>query len=142
MTEDIEPQLEEDYVKIQYWKCHVLGHRHRTKKAAATCMLKRKGESGELKKLQRNISMIQHLQQGEPIQHISNTHNCSSPNVIKAVNSSLKKAWNYSHQHGGCPYPQRNWTVNNFIEDNLQKELSFLMEVLLEQEVKLKRLTE
>lgn len=140
MTDGIEPKLEEDYIKIQYWKCNVLGHRHRSKHAAISCMTKRKGEAGELKKLHRNISMIEHLRGGVSIQAISYKHNCSSPNVIKAVNSSLKKAWNFSHRHGGCPYPFRVWNIHEFEQQELQKELQFLLEILYEIEVKLKKL--
>ena len=143
MTEDIEPKLEEDYIRIQYWKCHVLGHRHKTKKAAASCMLKRKGEAGELKKLSRNISMIENLRNGTSIQIISNTHNCSSPNVIKAVNSTLKKAWHYSEKNSGkCPYDLRIWHIHDFPKTELQAELNFLMEILYEMEVKLRKLVQ
>lgn len=140
MIEDLEPKLEEDWVRIQYWKCYVLGHRHRTKKAAASCMLKRKGEAGELKKLSRNISMIKCLMTGTTIQQISMQHNCSSPNVTKAVNSSLNKAWRFSKQHGGCPYAKRSWTPQDFMDATLSPELNFLMDILTEMEVKLEEL--
>ena len=140
MTENIEPQLEEDWVKIEYWKCYVIGHRHRSKKAAASCMMKRKGEAGELKKLQRNLSMIECLRKGQPIQRISNSHNCSSPNVIKAVNSTLKKAWTFAQEHGGCPYPKRQWAIHDFPKEELQKELQFFLDLMYETEVTLKEL--
>jgi hypothetical protein len=138
---DLEPTLSEDWVKIQYWECNVLGHRHKTSRAASACIIKRKGESGELKKLSRNLSMVRCLRNGNSITSISKAHHCSDPNVIKAVNSSLTKAWKLAHARGGSPYPDRTWKIPDFTDKTKNNQLNFLMGILEEVEVKLKELT-
>lgn len=138
---DLEPTLAEDWVKIQYWECNVLGHRHKTSRAAAACIVKRKGESGELKKLSRNLSMMRCLIKGNSITSISKAHHCSDPNVIKAVNSSLTKAWKISDENGGAPYADRTWKIPDFTDEAKRPQLNYLMEILVEVEVKLKELT-
>ena len=140
MSQDLEPKLTEDWVKIQYWECNVLGHRHKSRKAAAGCIMKRKDESGELKKLTRNLSMIRSLMKGMPVSIISNNHHCTSPNVIKAANSSMSKAWKFASANGGCPYKSRNWKVADFSDDSLNNELTFHLDILQEMEVKLAEL--
>jgi len=142
MPQDLLPRRAEDWVRVQYWECNVLGHRHRNRRSAAACIMKRKGESGELKKLKRNLSMLKELKQGQSLVAISRKHHCSDANVTKAVNSSLKKAWEFSKANGGSPYPIRSWKRSDFTDQKLQKELEFFISVLAEMEVKLIRLIE
>ncbi|PNV83830.1 MAG: hypothetical protein C0610_16765 [Desulfobacteraceae bacterium] len=141
VSTDLEPTLAEDWIKIQYWECNVLGHRHKTSRAAAACIVKRKGESGELKKLTRNLSMMRCLRKGNSITSISKQHHCSDPNVIKAVNSSLNKAWNISQKNNGAPYDNRTWKIPDFTNPTRENELCFLIGILEEVEIKLKELT-
>lgn len=84
--------------------------------------------------------MINLLTKGTSISVISNAHFCSDPNVIKAVNSSLGKAWKFAHENGGIPYPNRTWKIPDFLESELMSELEFLVEILKETEVKLNEL--
>lgn len=140
MSQDLEPKLKEDWVKVEYWECNVLGHRHKSRKAAAACIMKRKGESGELKKLIRNLSMIESLSKGKSVSTIANDHHCTSPNVIKAANSSMTKAWKFANANGGTPYKSRSWKVADFTDDTLYNERRFLIDILQEMEVKLAEL--
>jgi len=100
-------------------------------------MMKRKGEAGELKKLKRNLAMLHKLRQNESLTTISRSHFCSDSNVVNAVNSSLRKAWKFSNENGGNPYPRRSWLRDDFTNDMLVPELNFYVTVLLELEVKL-----
>jgi hypothetical protein len=102
--------------------------------------MKRKGESGELKKLKRNLSMIESLARGMPVSTIANDHHCTSPNVIKAANSSMVKAWKFAKENGGTPYRSRSWRVADFTEDTLKKERDFFLDILREMEVMLEAL--
>jgi len=102
--------------------------------------MKRKGESGELKKLRRNLSMLKSLKEGKSLVDISKTHFCSDSNVTIAVNSSINRAWKIAMDLGGCPYKQRSWKRADFTDPDLKKELSFYIEILEEMEVKLTRL--
>lgn len=140
MTEDIEPRRVEQYVKIAYWGCNVLGHKHQTKRSAASCILKRKGEAGELKKLKRNLSMLQSIADGKSFVTISLEHHCSDSNVIKAVNSSINKAWKFANTSGGVPYKLRTWRRSDLTDQELKQELNFFIEILREYEVKLEKL--
>lgn len=142
MPEDLQPRIAEDWVKVQYWECNVIGHRHRSRRSASACIMKRKGESGELKKLKRNLSMLHELKSGTSLVAISKTHFCSDANVTKAVNSSLTKAWKFAHKNGGCPYQQRSWKRDDFTNPERQKELMYFVDVLREMEVKLTKLVE
>lgn len=140
MSGDIEPKKVTEYVKVEYWQCNVLGHRHRTKKSAAACMARHKGEAGELKKLTRNISMLKAVRAGHTLSQIALSHYCSDTNVVKAINSSLKKAWRFARDNGGNPYELRSWRHPDLTNPDLQKELDFLNDILLEHEVKLQTL--
>lgn len=142
MPEGLQPRRAEDWVKVQYWECNVLGHRHRNRRSAAACIMKRKGESGELKKLKRNLSMLHELKSGTSLVAISKTHFCSDANVTKAVNSSLTKAWKFASANSSCPYPHRSWKRDDFTNPKMQKELGYFVEVLSEMEVKLTKLVE
>lgn len=141
MSEQIKPQRGEDWVRIEFWKCNVIGHRHRTPKSAAACIMKRKGEAGELKKLKRNLSMIKCLRSGETLVEVSKRHHCSDSNVTKAVNSTLRKAWKFAAENGGCIYDERSWRYQDFTDSRLRYELDFLVNLLQEMEVKLESLT-
>jgi len=137
MTEELQPQQAEDYVLIKYWKCNVIGHRHQSPKAAATCIMKRKGEAGELKKLRRNLAMIEGLRLGLPLVTISKQNYCSDANVTKAASSSLKKAWKFANANGGIKYPYRVWSRADFTDPALRSEIEYLTNILKEMEVKL-----
>ena len=141
MTVDgIKPQQKEESVKISYWVCNVLGHRHRSEKSAKACIMKRKGESGELKKLRRNLSMLEQLMAGEPLVKIARTHYCSDSNITKAVASSLEKARILATEGGGSPYPFRLWKRSDFTDQDLKGELEFLIRILRQREVVLSKL--
>ena len=140
MSKEIRPQKAEEYVKIEYWRCNVVGHRHRTERSAASCIVKRKGEAGALKKLQRNISMLVELRGGESIINISKTHFCSDANVTKTVSSMLNKAWKIDYEGGRSPYSPRQWRRADFTDPSLEKELDHLTNILLEMEVKLRKI--
>ena len=106
-------------------------------------MQRRKGEAGELKKLRRNLSMIRDIVvHHKPFSVVSREHFCSEPNVIKAVNSSLGRAWTFAKENGGAPYPRRVWKRTDLIDEKLGPELKFLLDILMEQEVKLEKLVE
>lgn len=142
MPKDLQPRQAEDWIKIQYWECNVLGHRHRSKRSASACIMIRKGETGELKKLRRNLSMLKDLQKGESLVEISKKHFCSDSNVTIAVNSSINKAWKIFGVNGECPYPQRSWKRADFTNPELQQELNFFVAMLEEMEVKLIKLVD
>lgn len=141
MRRDSSPRKIEEYTKIEYWSCNVLGHRHKTEHSASACMERRKGEAGELKKLRRNLSMIHEIVvEKKPFSSVSKQHFCSEPNVIKAVNSSLNKAWKFAKTNGGIPYPQRTWKRTDLMNPELKNELDFLIGILEEQAVVLNKL--
>ena len=141
MNDRSSPRKVEEYIKTEYWACNVLGHRHKTQHSAASCMERRKGEAGELKKLKRNLSMIHGIvHEKQPFSAVSKAHFCSEPNVIKAVNSSLSKAWRFAKKNGGVPYPARTWKRTDLVNPELKKELDFLIEILKEKEVVLTKL--
>jgi len=104
--------------------------------------MRRKGESGELKKLKRNLSMIVDLRKETPLVTIAKKHFCSDSNILQAVNSTLNKAWKFADDNGGAPYESRTWRRINFTDSALDKELEFLTSILMEMEVKLAKLVE
>lgn len=129
------PREREDIVRVRYWACNVIGHRHRNETSAYSCIVKRKGESGELKKISRNVAMLESLMQGDPLVQIAKTYHCSDSNITKAVNSSLAKARRLAEDQGGCPYPPRQWKRADFFAENLRDELTFFIEILRQMEV-------
>lgn len=137
MSMEVLPRFVTEHVKIEFWKCNVVGHRHRTEKSAKACMAKKPGEAGELRKLKRNLAMMSKLRQYESPTKIANEHDCSDSNVFKAVNAALKKAWRFANENGGNPYPRRIWVRDDFINDRLVAELNHYTTILLEMEVKL-----
>jgi hypothetical protein len=84
--------------------------------------------------------MIQSIREGKSFVQISKEHYCSDSNIIKAVNSSLNKAWKYAKQNGGNPYPVRTWKRSDLVNPEMRVELVFLLEILKEHEVKLTEL--
>ena len=136
------PRERQDLVRITYWACNVLGHRHRNEISAYSCIVKRKGEPGELKKILRNVAMLEALVLGEPLVTIAKTYHCSDSNITKAVNSSLTKARRRAEAGGGCPYPERTWKRADFADPRLRHELEFFKSILLEMEVTLKKVVE
>lgn len=136
------PRKVGEYIKIEFWKCNVVGHRHRTERSALACMSIKPGEAGELKKLKRNLAMLYKLRQYESPTKIAKEHNCSDSNVVNAVNSSLKKAWRFANENGGNPYPRRGWLREDFVNDSLIPELNHYVGILLEMEVKLIKVLE
>lgn len=130
-----------EHVKVTWWRCNVMGHRHTSRQAAAACMTKRKGEAGELRKLLRNLAMIEKLREGHNLVTIASEHNCSDGTVMKAVNSSLAKAYKLVCEAvGNSPYPKHTWMRGDFLDSKRQKELDFYVGVLKEYSVKLERL--
>jgi hypothetical protein len=104
--------------------------------------MRRKGESGELKKLKRNLSMIVDLKKETPLVAIARKHFCSDSNILQAVNSTLNKAWLFADDSGGAPYERRTWRRINFTDSELDQELEFLTSILYEMRVKLEKLVE
>jgi hypothetical protein len=140
MSEEIHPLRGEDWIRVEFWKCNVLGHRHQSKKAAAACILRRKGEVGELRRLQRDLAIISKLRSGHSLVSIAKQFYCSDSNVMKAANSSLRKAWKFAKASGGSQYQTRSWKLKDFTEQNLQQELDYFYNIMREMEVKLKSL--
>ncbi len=132
------PERITEVVKVDRWTCNVIGHRHRDSTSAAQCMAKRKGEIGELKKLRRNISILQDIRKGTPLTRVSERHACSDTNVIKAVNSMLSRARALTNP--ACPYPARKWTRAMLVDPRLTREIEWLLKVLQEHEVQLAKL--
>jgi hypothetical protein len=104
--------------------------------------MRRKGESGDLKKLKRNLSMIADLRKETPLVNIAKKHFCSDSNILQAVNSTLNKSWRFASENGGAPYEHRTWRRINFTNPDLVRELDYLVSILVEMEVKLIKLVE
>jgi hypothetical protein len=93
-------------------------------------MLKIKGAKGERRRIARNLVIIDLLRDGVPSSDIALRVKCSSSNLLKAANSSLCKAYEYSESNGGCPFPRRTWATYDFCCEIKAKELLFLERVL------------
>lgn len=128
------PRCVEEYARIVYWTCNVFGHRHKDEPSAHLCMMKRKGEIGYLKKLRRNLAMIAAVRAGEPIVSVGYRFACSDTNVIKAINSTLRRAYGLSK---ASPYPVREWRRVDLMNAGAGSELEWLIGRLKELESKL-----
>lgn len=102
--------------------------------------MRRKGEAGELKKLERNIAILEGLRKGVSFGELANKHNCSDSNIIKAANSCLTKAWRMANKQNSIPYKCKTWKREEFVDPTRKAELDCLMEILRETEVKLREL--
>ncbi len=137
MSSSGSPGYFEEYVRVRYWTCNVVGHRHMTEQSARSCMTKRKGEASELKKLRRRLAMLADIRAGMSMSQVSRRNACSDTNPMKAVPVMLKKAYGLA---GASPYAPRNWTRADLLNPDLQAELDWYVQILLEAEVKLANL--
>ena len=124
------PRYVEELVKIYYWKCNVPSHRHQSKSAGSSCMIKNKGTRGEILRTRRNLLIIRALIQRVPCSEIALQAKCSASNLLKAANSSLVKSYEFSEQNGGCPFARKSWQLYHFSMGDRAKELQFLVGVL------------
>ena len=120
----------EELIKVGYWTCNVAKHRHQSATASTACMLKIKGAKGERRRISRNLVIISKLKEGVASAEIALAVKCSSSNLLKAANSSLCKAYEYSETNGGCPFPRKSWATFDFCCETKAKELAFLVGVL------------
>ena len=128
----MDPVLKTELVKISYWTCNIPAHRHQSPDSASSCMKKKKGIRGQISKISRNLKIISQLQKGRNCEQISLEVNCSSSNLIKAVNSSLKIAYDKASANGATPFKRRHWITKDFTNPEKQSELIYLTRILEE----------
>lgn len=124
------PRLVEDYVRVTYWSCAVVGHQHATERSARRCIGLRPGERGAAGKLARNLRFIARVVAGDPIESIAAEGGCVPSNVAKAIAAELWEA----HCASRAPYPWRKWTISRLRKAYGDEELAFLVRFLREKE--------
>jgi len=134
MADPRSPKLIEDYVRVTYWSCDVVGHRHATERAAHRCIGLRPGERGSASRLSRNLRFLDSILAGERIDEIARAGGCVPSNVAKAVLSMLLDA----HRAAGSPYPWGHWTIRRLRQAQDDPGLAHLVRYLREEEAKLR----
>lgn len=135
MADPRSPKLIEDYVRVTYWSCDVVGHRHATERAAHRCIGLRPGERGSASRLSRNLRFLDRIMAGDPIVDVAREGGCVPSNVAKAVLSMLLDAQRCS----GSPYPWGHWSIRRLRANGREDPgLAHLVRYLREEEAKLR----
>ena len=129
------PTLVEDWVRVTYWSCDVVGHRHATERAAHRCIGLRPGERGSASRLSRNLRFLDEIMAGDSVAVVAARGGCVPSNVAKAILTMLLDAQRCS----GSPYPWGHWSIRRLRACGREDPgLSHLVRYLREEEAKLR----
>ncbi len=129
------PTLVEDWVRVTYWSCDVVGHRHATERAAHRCIGLRPGERGSASRLSRNLRFLDEIMAGDSVAVVAARGGCVPSNVAKAILAMLLDAQRCS----GSPYPWGHWSIRRLRACGREDPgLAHLVRYLREEEAKLR----
>lgn len=129
------PTLVEDWVRVTYWSCDVVGHRHATERAAHRCIGLRPGERGSASRLSRNLRFLDEIMAGDSVATVAARGGCVPSNVAKAILAMLLDAQRCS----GSPYPWGHWSIRRLRACGREDPgLAHLVRYLREEEAKLR----
>jgi hypothetical protein len=122
------PKYKEEIIRVGYWSCNTLSHKHRTEQGALSCIQRRRGERGELERWKSSLMLLRLLRDEAElsISAIAFEANCSDTNVLKSVNTAIRKVRQVSCAH----LPDVRWIREDFLDKSNKGKLDRLQQAM------------